>query len=177
MIFALGAVALGIVLGLAVGGSFGGLARAKLRFEWMIVVLFLLQGLARGRIVGAPLPWALGIWTAASIGLIVLLAVNYKIPGLLVASLGTLLNLDATLLNFGMPVFFQVPDSAVGAAIRRSGGLYAALDGSTKWAPLGDVFRLSVGAQTVLLSTGDVLLIVGICVAIVAFMSPRSGTE
>jgi hypothetical protein len=94
MILAFAALALGVALGLASGGTLQSLARLRLRLEWPMLVLFLVQGIARGRIIGAPLSWAVFVWTLSSAGLVAILALNYRVPGTLVAALGVLLNLD-----------------------------------------------------------------------------------
>ena len=170
MILAAPAVVLGVLLGLASGGSFKSLAQVGIRFDWLLVVLFLIQGVARGRMLGAPLPGATMIWTIASVGIVVLLLLNRSLPGMLVAALGVLLNVDATLLNAGMPVLLHASALGPDAAIRASRGLYSAMNPSTIGALTGDVIGLNMFRQSLLLSPGDILLVVGICAAIVAGM-------
>jgi Family of unknown function (DUF5317) len=178
-VLAIVAIALGMVIGLAVGGSVVALRAFRMRFEIPIIILFLAQGLARGRIFEGAMPAAIGVWSCTSAILVVLLVFNRSIRGLLICALGVLLNLEASLLNLGMPVAYHgatwSESAGLGRAIVASGGLYRAIDASTIWSWAGDVIPFSIGGQTVVLSVGDVLLIVGVLVAVVGIMTTPDG--
>ena len=163
------AMILGIVLGFACGGSLVRLGSFCLEYEKTLLALFVVQAVARGRIGGTALPGATWIWTAASIGLVVVLAVNYGKPGMIVAAFGVLLNLDATLVNSGMPV--AGPGSSVAAAVVASGGQYVLTGAHTIGGWLGDVLIVTVGKESLLLSVGDVLLLAAVTSVLVFGMT------
>jgi hypothetical protein len=81
--------------------------------------------------------------------------------------MGTALNVLVVLLNQGMPAVFV---SGVEAAIERSGGFYTAINAATIMPWMGDAMRMRLGPSSLLLSVGDVLLAVGVCVVLVALM-------
>jgi hypothetical protein len=162
---ALGALLVRLGLGLVSGGSVRNLGSLRLRHEKMLIALFLIQAVVRGRVFPSALPGAAWVWALSSVGLVVTLALNQEAPGMLVAALGVLLNVDATLVNVGMPV--AAFGQANGEAAAGSLGLYSLLGPQTMAAWLGDVLPLEIGGQTFLLSVGDLLLIAGVVSVIV----------
>jgi hypothetical protein len=180
---ALAAIVLGLSLGIACGGSARGLETLSLRFEWPVLLLFVVQGIARGRIGGANASaFGLGVWAASCIILIVLLVPDWRRVGIWVLGVGLALNLLVVLANGGMPVLLNDPMelSKAGAQIARSMGFYQLAGPGTALALLGDVLPLDLGAYRVLLSPGDVLLLVGVAALICSSMSAhdgRAGTE
>ena len=164
------AVLAGLVVGRAAGGSLGRVSRLRLRGEVAILVTFVLQGIARGRIVGtSATTWGLVVWLAASITLVCLLGLNGTMPGVAIAAGGTLLNSVVVLANGAMPVL-----PAVGTHIdplmvaTMSGGFYSVAQAGTLGVWAGDVLPLRVLEHTYLLSAGDVLLATGVAVLIAA---------
>ncbi len=174
-------IALGFVLAYAAGGSLGRVPELDARVWASLVVLSVVQGLARGRLFGvAATPVGLVAWGVAS--LVVCVAVStyasrrgFGAPGmrgLTLVVFGTLLNVLVVLLNQGMPV------TGVDGAARQigaSGGFYVHLNEGTFLPSLGDVLVLDVGAKEALLSVGDVVLLVGVATVIVELM--LSGRE
>ncbi len=90
---------------------------------------------------------------------------------------GLALNLLVVLSNGGMPVLLTDPIalSNAGAQISRSLGFYQLAGPGTVLASLGDVVPLGLGAYRVLLSPGDVLLVVGVAALIVSSMRAHVG--
>jgi cytochrome bd-type quinol oxidase subunit 2 len=164
------ALCLGVALGVACGGSVSNLGFYELRWEKTLLALFVVQAVARGRILGSALPGAVWIWTVASGGLAVALLINYRKPGMAVAAIAVLLNLDATLINSGMPVFGS--PSEVGAAIAGSRGLYTLTGTQTIAGWLGDVMPVDLGHASLLISVGDVLLLAAVVAALASGMAP-----
>jgi hypothetical protein len=165
------ATLLGLALGLAIGGRIANLGYARLKFDWAILVLFLVQALARGRIPGLG---GLGIagaslWVLASVGLAGLLLVNWRMPGLAVAAAGILMNVDVVLLNRSMPVTLVRASVAIPAEIGQP-GFYRLADMATLLPWLGDVMPLGRQGAGILLSAGDVALVVGVCAAVIYSM-------
>jgi len=157
---ALVAVVLGVALGAICGGSIRRLGVVSLRFEWLLLVLFVVQGVARGRIVGASAT-SVGylVWVASCIALLALLASEWGRAGVWVASVGMTLNVLVVLMNGGMPVS---PLGTVASGISESMGFYQLAGPGTLIAMLGDVVQLGVSGSGFLVSPGDVLLALGV---------------
>lgn len=171
---AIAALVLGLGLGWACGGRAANLAKLRIRFEIPILVLFVLQAVARDRLWGAGNSSTLGLaaWILTSIGLATLLALNHRVPGLPLAGFGLLLNLDAVVLNGFMP--------AVGSAVLLSpvgGGFYGMAGQSTIFVWIADVMPLGARTRGLLLSVGDVVLLVAVTCTIIFAMNSVGSTE
>lgn len=157
---AVAAIMLGACLGLASGGDLRRLTRVGLQKERAIVILFLLQSVARGFLVGRWHTAGLVLWGAVSIALLCILAGQARTPGLGVAVAGVAANALVVLLNGGMPAggssYFTA--DALAHSIESSGGFYQPLGELTRLGWLGDVLPMAGG----LASLGDLLLAVGI---------------
>jgi hypothetical protein len=165
----------GVVVGLALGGRLGNLARIELRAPWLFFCAVGLQ------LVAFPVehfPWrtpetlASVLWIA-SYGLLVVAAIlNHRIVGVPIVAAGMLLNVVAILANSGtMPVRYEAMHAAgrVDVAHANSTAMtepnlswfvdrWAAPD----WIPFANVF-----------SIGDVVIAVGAVVIVVAGMGVR----
>jgi hypothetical protein len=171
---ALAAVLIGVLLGYAAGGGIGGLAELKLRYEWPVLALFVIQAVARGRLLGmvGASQLSLAVWVLASSLLVLAMAANWRIPGMALGATGVLMNVDVVLLNAGMPV--RLGDSAntmsvaVAAEFAHSTGSFyrvAQQADALKW--LGDSMPITMGRSLVLVSPGDIVLVVAVAVVIV----------
>lgn len=164
------AIVLGILLGFVAGGSIRRLAQLRFRFEPVLLFVFVVQALARGRLgVAGATTWALPIWAIASVVLSLLLGLSHKVAGAIVAAAGLLLNLDVVLINRGMPVVVSAVPRAV-AAISRSGGFYHLANAITLAPWASDALPVRVLGQIQVLSIGDVLLVIGITTIIASSM-------
>jgi hypothetical protein len=177
---ALVAVAVGILLGYATGGSLAQLAHFKLRWEWLLLPLFVIQAVARGRLLGliGASDWSLVVWTLSSVALVVTLLGNWTIPGMALAAAGVLMNLDVVLLNRGMPFAAGGADrlalvASAGEIARSTGGFYRAAAQGDLLALLGDVMPISWGRALLLISPGDVVLMVAVAVVLIDGMKTR----
>ncbi len=86
---------------------------------------------------------------------------------------GVSLNLLVVIMNGGMPVEPTQLGDAVGQLVElpiAHSGFYQLAGTHTLAAPLGDVLLVKIGQSALLLSVGDVLLIVGVCTWIVSAM-------
>lgn len=174
MMIPLAAVLLGVILGLACGGSIYPLSEVRLRHEWLVLVLFVVQAVARGRALGTGTSAALPVWVISSGLLVGVLFLNYRRPGLLVVAAGVLVNLDVVLLNHGMPVFLTAAEqSSVSGPLplqAATHGFYRELIFGTVAPSMGDVLRLRVMGRVLAVSPGDILLAVGVTICICALM-------
>jgi hypothetical protein len=167
------AVALGILLGFAIGGSLRKLGNLKLRGEWFILPLFLIQAISRGRLfdaVGAS-DWSLAVWAVASSALVLAMVLNWRIPGMALGAAGILMNLNVVIVNQAMPVLIgwsHEYGAVLSAAeiVRASGGFYRAAAQGDIMVWLGDLMPVAIGRDVLLLSPGDVVLMVAIAVTI-----------
>lgn len=137
------------------GGSWGRVGAWQPRFGGIIVGLFLLQGVARGRL---PVDvwrwgWSVVIWASCVVAIItLLLGLHRGNPGAVCMSLGLAANLLVVLINGGMPV-----TTVAGATWRPSGDFYHAATSADMLVWLGD----ALPAGDYMLSAGDVLLVLG----------------
>ena len=131
-------------------------------------MLFVLQALFRGPLIGRLGELGVALWAACSIGLLLVLSLNLRAYGVSIAALGIGLNLLVVLINGGMPVVPVGPSKLrdVAAAVGGSGGFYVLADQRTMLAVLGDVLPAGNG----LASIGDVLLVLGVAVFLIRAM-------
>jgi hypothetical protein len=183
-VLAVFAIVLGIVLGISVGGSLRGLGDLRLRLEWLILPLFVVQAVSRGRLLGVvgASEWSTAVWTAASCALVCAMLVNWRVPGMSLGAAAILLNLDVVLLNRGMPILISKESSpsaiaAVSEIARGTGGFYRLAAHGDLMAWLGDCIPLAIGRSVVLVSAGDVALMVGVAVVVIHGMSSGLGEQ
>jgi hypothetical protein len=170
MILPVVGLALGVLLGVLSGGRTMRLARVTLRGEFLVLALFVIQGLARGRLTGShPSVWGVSIWACSSLALVAVLTVNWRQPGLSVASAGILFNLFVVLANGFMPISLA-SGRVTGSLVASTAGFYrfSSVGTLTPW--IGDVLPLSLPGETLVLSIGDVLLETGIIVFVLGTM-------
>jgi Family of unknown function (DUF5317) len=164
-----------LVVGVALGGRLGNLARLRLRASWLFFAAIALQVVA---FPFAFLPWttdqtvASVLWLASYTLLIAAAVLNRRIAGVPVVALGMGLNVLAVVANGGtMPV--------LPGAMRLAGGSHTTLHNSTatadpqlswlvdrwaapEWIPFANVF-----------SVGDVVIATGAVVIVLAGMGVR----
>jgi len=167
------AIAWGIALGALAGGRLGKLADVEIVAWPIMLAAFLAQGLSRGRILGThPSTWGLLVWSASSLCLVLVLlfwslpnsSMGFRRGGVLIA-IGTGSNLLVVLANEGMPVIAAEP--GVVQRVAASAGFYALENAATIAPWLGDALGLTLANRAFLLSAGDILLAVGVVIAIV----------
>lgn len=166
------AIALGVFDGWAISGRLAFAHSSKLRYPLLVIILFVLQGIARGRLLGlheassASIP----IWIACSVSLLGLLSIQDESIGLSLSATGMGLNALTVLGNGYMPVETR-------SVVKAASTFYSSSNSGTVLRFAGDCLPLNIGQFDLLLSVGDVLLMVGVAVfishAIVAG-SPRS---
>ena len=172
--FILYGVLIGVLVGFLSGGSPAGLGR--LRFRWGALVM---AGMAAQLLLfSSPIGETLGLAAPAvymATNGVVLLAVarNLAIPGLPLVLLGGAANLLAMVANGG---YMPVSRAAMEAMGRPPGTGYSnsALLEHVQLAPLTDIFAMPAWLPVAnVFSAGDVLIGVGVAIAIVAGMHGR----
>jgi hypothetical protein len=176
--FILYAVLIGLAVGVLTGGRPAGLASIHFRFGWLAVVGFaaqvvLFSGPVSDRVgaLGAPL-------YVASTGLVfVVLLLNARIPGLPIVAVGAACNLAAIVANGG---FMPASPAALVALGKVPASTYSnsAVVADPWLKPLTDIFALPSWLPFAnVFSIGDVLIGLGIVVAIVIAMRRPAGAE
>jgi hypothetical protein len=169
--FMLYAVAIGLALGLFLRGRLARLGQIRLRWAPLAIAGLAVQVV----LFSAPVADAVGaagppIYVASTAAVLAAVLVNWRVPGLPVVAAGATSNLLAIVANGGyMPAS---PDAlaALGAA-PGSGFSNSATPETVALAPLTDIFAMPTWMPFAnVYSIGDVLIGVGIVVAIVAAM-------
>lgn len=173
--FILYAVPIGLIAGALLGGRLEAIAETRIRWWPVAIVAFAVQVLIFGpldRVVGAA---GTPLYLASTIAVVGVVLLNRRIPGLVVVAIGALSNLAAIVANGGL-----MPADAGALAL-------AGLDPSEGFTnsvvlerpalgPLTDIFALPDGVPFAnVFSVGDVLIGIGIAVAIAASMQPERG--
>ncbi len=180
------AVPLGVLLGWVAGGSLERLGCYPFRHPVLLIIAFAMQvGLSRlsqwG--IGIPAGVAYGVHIASYAFLLAVLALNLRVPGIPLVSVGAATNFAVIAINGGMPVDVVTLERLgyeSSAQMLRTGESFThiALDETTRLPLLGDIIlspRWIPGAA--LLSPGDVLMMIGIVWAIVAGMKGVCGAD
>jgi hypothetical protein len=173
---------LGLVLRLATGRSLGGLGRAKLRGETLLLVLLVAQAaLPLIPIDGVAARVAFYAWAATFPCMIAIAWFNGRQPGMPMLGLGLLLNLAVISANGGMPVFgaaIQAVKQSVQPLVIPAGDFIHVVGGQGTWLPwLADVIPLPAPSWLrAVASPGDVLLFAGV-VAFVGMAGVRESAS
>ena len=172
--FLLYALVIGMGLGLLLGGRLGRLGDMQLRWPGValggLLVQMVLFAPGVGDRLGATAPL---VYIGSTLAVLVFVLRNINVTGFAIVALGAACNLAAIIANGG-----YMPVSA--AALRVFGDEPAAGYSNSRQiadpalAPLTDIFALPPWLPFAnVFSVGDVLIGVGVAVAIVAAMSPR----
>jgi hypothetical protein len=175
-------ILLALLAGWIFGGKFWRLAEAKIRYAWLIFVPLTLCGASWAAVKVAPiedLGWLFGFCAIAEkVALIVLAALNVRVAGTKLIILGLLLNLIAVSANHGMmPADPDALDAVYGkgyAAVAKTAPHVrsAVMDASTELGFLCDVIagKRPFFLIKAVFSVGDLVMGVGIFIAIIALM-------
>jgi len=170
VLIVLGAVLLGVVIGLALGGSFATLADARFRWWPLAIVGLCFQLIVVPGVKGQLDHWlSVGFLIASYVVLLVFVAVNVRRPGFALVAVGFALNLLVISLNGGMPVEASALRTAAGprypGALRRlvqTGGTKHHLAGpGDVLTPLSDDIGVGRPVRNVF-SVGDLTAMAGV---------------
>lgn len=174
------AVLLALILGLAAGGRIKSLDGKRISWAPYVLVLFVVQAVARGRLWGLLPPSGGGrlIWVITSLCICAMLAGDLKKPGIPLVVTGFSLNVLVVLVNSGMPVLVEASQAARAAlATDASAGFYSLANPGSILPALADSIPLQLGSSAQLLSVGDLMVVVGVVAAIVGGMKATGMAE
>jgi len=174
---------IGLVIALIRGGSIAQLARVPFRMGWLALLAVALQLLIfSGWWARSPLSdWTPIAYSASLFLLVVLVGVNWQIPGLLVVGIGLLCNALAITMNGGrMPASLEALRVAGLQSVVLKAGVLGASTNSVLLGPetrvswLCDIFALPswVPLATVF-SIGDLLIAAGAAWFFIGVMKPK----
>ena len=167
------AVIISVVVALVRGGRLASLAEVSVRFGWLVFVALALQivitwGLVPG-LATSP-SWSVALLIFSHLLLLMVVAANYRLPGMVVIGLGLALNLIAMLANGGfMPVTQEALEAAdlahlmveTEAGTRVAGSKEIVLpQAQTRLWVLSDIIIIPRPLLTII-STGDAVLALG----------------
>jgi hypothetical protein len=177
--FILYAIVIGLAVGLLAGGRPAGIGQVQFRWGWLIFLGFGAQVL----LFSAPVTERIGtlgppIYVASTAVVLVALMRNVAQPGLPIVALGALCNFAAIVANGGYMPTSTDALAALGK-LAASGYSNSAVVAAPALAPLTDIFALPAGLPFAnVFSLGDVLIGVGVALAIAIAMRPvRPGTS
>jgi hypothetical protein len=171
--FVLYAIVIGLAVGLLAGGRPAGIGQVQFKWGWLIFVGFGAQVL----LFSAPVTERIGamgppIYVASTAVVLVALLRNVAQPGLPIVALGALSNLAAIVANGGYMPASTDALTALGR-LATSGYSNSAVVAAPAFAPLTDIFALPAGLPFAnVFSVGDVLIAVGVALAIAVAMRP-----
>ena len=164
---------------LARGGSFRRLASLRIQHEGVLLVLFVLQAIARGRLLwplATRLKWSpVAPWLFVSFALLVVLLRNRRVVGMPLAAIGVALNMLVVALNGSMPVAVRTASDATTVALAADPFYSLAAD---RTALLGDALMTPTYGEIgspFLASAGDILLVLGAVIVVVWAAGSRRG--
>ncbi len=169
------AIVLALLVGLALGGRIDGLSSVRLRWIPAALVGFLVQIV----IFSGPGSDAVGtlgppLYVGSTLLVLVAVVRNIAVPGLPILALGAALNLVAILANGGSMPADAAALAAAGRAGAQTGYSNSAVLADPALRPLTDIFATPRELPFAnVFSVGDVLIALGIAVAIVALMRRR----
>lgn len=182
-------ILIALLIGWLSGGRFWRLAEARIRYVWLIFVplgLYIVSWAVAAALPSSKLGWLFGTMAIVEkLALIVVALANRRLPGVKLILAGIVLNLIALCANCGMmPADPNALDTAFGAGYAEEQRdaphvRSAIMDTSTNLGFLCDIVaarRPFVFAPAVY-SIGDLVMSVGIFIAIIALMRTPSAGE
>jgi hypothetical protein len=165
-------VVIGLVVGIARGGSLATLGRARLRLVPLVFVGLAVQIAA---LFFTSRSVAVAMTAVASGGVLAFAAANVRRPGMVLIAVGAVMNLTVVLANGGMPL----SRGALGRAglddpfiSGRPPAVHRLLDENTRLRFLGDVIPMPAPVGKVF-SPGDVVLWTGLLLVVQSLTLPR----
>lgn len=161
-------VILGILSGMARGGTFRQLMTARLRYESPMLVVFIFQ-LSVPRLAQAghwPSGLAVAVWVITMCLLVAVAALNWRSHGMIIVATGIALNALVISVNCGMPVSRSAVESVTGQDVAQNlfdtDLVHIPLESGTSLPVLADVIPVPGPAwHRGVVSVGDIFLALG----------------
>lgn len=174
--FILYAIPVGVAAGYLLGGRLDRLGDVQFRWAWLAVAGLLVQ-VALFSPIFAPVVGDLGpaVYVASTAAVFVAVLRNWRIPGLVIVALGAASNLLAIAANGG--VMPASPEAVAALGMDAADGFSnSVVMADPALRPLTDIFALPTWLPAAnVFSIGDVLIGVGVAVAIAVGMRGRRG--
>ena len=171
--FILYAIVAGLLIGFLLGGRLGSIAETQFRWGWLAILALAIQ-----LVLFSPLGSGLGDtarWTyVASTALVVIVVLaNLRVPGLPIVLLGALSNMAAIVANGGSMPASPAALAALGGSVH-TGTTNSVVLEHPALEPLTDIFAMPAWIPFAnIFSIGDVLIAIGVAVALAVAMRPR----
>ena len=173
--FILYAVVAGLLAGFLLGGRLEALAEARFRWGWLAILALAIQ-----LVLFSPLAAGLGevsrwVYVGSTLLVVIVVLANLRLAGLPIVLVGALSNLAAIVANGGSMPASPEALAQLGAGVH-SGPTNSVIVEHPALEPLTDIFALPAWVPFAnIFSVGDVLIGVGIAVAIATVMRTRNG--
>jgi hypothetical protein len=161
MTWLLAVIAVSVMVSLARGGKLSNFSDIYARGWWLLFVGFGMQ-IAANYIPATNREIAVWLVLLSYLPLLLVVALNQRMPGMWITGVGILMNFTVIALNNGMPVLPEAIELAGGDAEMALGAKHVVLDGTSHLPFLADIIPLPGSV----ISLGDVLLAVGLGVFI-----------
>jgi hypothetical protein len=171
--FILYAIVAGLLIGFLLGGRLGPIAETRFRWGWLAILALAIQ-----LVLFSPLGSGLGeaarwIYVASTALVVIVVLANLRLPGLPIVLLGALSNMAAIVANGGSMPASPAALAALGGSVH-SGPTNSVVVEHPALEPLTDIFAMPAWIPFAnIFSIGDVLIAIGVAVAIAAAMRPR----
>lgn len=171
--FILYAVVAGLLLGFLLGGRLESIAETRVRWGWLALLALAIQLVLFSPAAGGLGDTSRWIYLASTALVVIVVLVNLRLPGLPIVLLGALSNLAAIVANGGSMPASPSALAALGGAVH-TGPTNSVVLEHPALEPLTDIFAMPAWIPFAnIFSIGDVLIAVGVTIALAAAMRPR----
>jgi len=173
--FILYAIVAGLVIGFLLGGRLESIAGTRFRWGWLAILALAIQLVLFSPLAGGLADVARWIYVASTALVVIVVLANLRLPGLPIVLLGALSNMAAIVANGGSMPASAAALAALGGTVH-AGPTNSVVVEHPALEPLTDIFAMPAWIPFAnIFSIGDVLLAIGVAVAIAAAMRPRIG--
>ena len=171
--FILYAIVAGLLMGFLLGGRLESIAETRFRWGWLAILALAIQLILFSPLAGGLGDAARWIYVASTALVVIVVLANLRLPGLPIVLLGALSNLAAIVANGGSMPASPAALAALGGTVN-NGPTNSIVVEHPALEPLTDIFAMPAWIPFAnIFSIGDVLIAIGVAVAIAAAMRPR----
>ena len=171
--FILYAIVAGLLIGFLLGGRLDCIAETRFRWGWLAILALAIQLVLFSPLAGGLGDAARWIYVASTALVVVVVLANLRLPGLPIVLLGAVSNTAAIVANGGSMPASPAALAALGGTVN-NGPTNSIVVEHPALEPLTDIFAMPAWIPFAnIFSIGDVLIAIGVAVAIAAAMRPR----